>query len=96
MRSNEISENRQYWAKVSGKVVAVLVLEQTGRMTRSGMFRDAWWCRNISTGRRIKVLSPQRFRGPVEPNCPACKAGRLEQAKQAGTKYCPACKSIVG
>jgi len=58
MKAVEIEIGGTYLAKVSGKVVPVVVQE-----TDTG--RKGWGCRNTTTGREIWVKSAQRFRERV-------------------------------
>lgn len=72
MKSKDIKEGGVYAVKVSHRMRAVTVNHVSKRWDTTGRERTVFHCTNLSTGRRIRVYSPQRFRYAVE-------AGRLEQ-----------------
>ena len=68
MTAKQIELNGKYHVKVSGNVVPVQVVRTFGYTTGRGsrmQCRDGWVCRNLKTGREIKVKSPQKFRSVV-------------------------------
>lgn len=74
MTAREIKIGGRYHVKVSGRIVPVEVVSTFEYSVRNGSgyagvagrsYRDGWNCRNIATGRMIKVRSPQKFRGEV-------------------------------
>jgi hypothetical protein len=66
MKAKDIAVGGTYLAKVSDSVVPVRVTGTFGYTVGRGVnqqFRDGWTAVNTTTGRAIKVRSPQRFRG---------------------------------
>lgn len=64
MKAKDIELGHRYLIKVSGKVVPVLVIGRSERITPSAPNgRDVWCCLNTETGKTIRVKSCQRFRG---------------------------------
>lgn len=68
MKAKDIQVGRSYLVKVSGSVVPVRVTGLFGYTIGRGsreQFRDGWTGINVTTGRAVKVRSPQKFRGEV-------------------------------
>jgi hypothetical protein len=65
MRGSQITIGGVYLAKVSGKIVPVRVLSKYEHFYRGGRSHDAFICENMTTGRKIRVRSVQRFRSQV-------------------------------
>lgn len=57
MRANQVVIGQIYWAKVSGKVVPVMIERQH--------FNKGWWARNLETNREIAIRTAGRLRGKV-------------------------------
>lgn len=64
MKAVQIQVGQSYTAKVSGRVVPVLVLSKEESFS-TGKSRTIWHCRNEKTGREIVIRSAQRFRNLV-------------------------------
>ena len=67
MKGSEIEIGKRYLAKVSGKVVSVVVRGVRERFSFDGRksLGSMWDCQNTVTGRAVVVRSAQRFRAAV-------------------------------
>jgi hypothetical protein len=59
MKADEVKVGSIYEAKVSGKIVPVLVVVRD---------RVGWQCENLATGRLFRARSARRFRGQIAKN----------------------------
>ena len=84
MKESEIKVGGRYTAKVSGKLTTVEVLEKIDVWFFNKGFVTQYRCKNLSTGREIRIKSCQRFRSMVRPKHSHDNARALEnEGKQS-------------
>lgn len=57
MKAREVVIGQIYYAKVSGKIVSVMIEREN--------FYQGWWARDLETNRTIHIRTAGRLRGKV-------------------------------
>jgi len=82
MKKSDVKIGNHYKAKVTDKIVTVEILAENPH--------GGWDARNLSTGKTVRIKSPQRLRGSVAKPATSAPGGK---SKQQPTKESPKAKS---